>query len=459
MPQTAHVSKRSRVGAPPQALLLSLMALAVPVIGTYFLPEWTSREAGLLLWLLALVPPFLLSYHCGWKGASTALAGAMAAYALAQVVVIQRDAPPPPVVVLFGVTVSLIAVSLGAGILAAVLKGKLRETEQMALTDAATGLPNLRFAMLHLDRAFAAAERGAPLTLVLFNLDNLGQVNDRWGRGAGDDALRAFVRTLSELTREMHLSARLDGGTFVSILDSIDMKGAEVFAERVLDRLRKADAPWGPISASAGLAEYESGMTHPDVLLAKAEEALYRAKTRGGDRTLVLERADTGPAVDRNGGRHPRRAAKEAGFGAGETVLVVDDDAGVLRVLVPMLRRAGYRALSASTPEQAERLAREHLGGVDLVVVDLVMPGMNGFALVEMIERSRGSIPALYISGYDRSEIPWSSVPGEPKAFLGKPLEMKPFLRKVRDLLDRTIEVDPQVPATAAAPAVAAGGE
>lgn len=423
-------------GPPTRALLLSLLALLVPVIGTYFLPNWTSRDIGILAWLLALLPSFLLAYYHGWKGASLALAAAMVAYVCAQIVVIVRGAPLPSVGLMLSVTAALIAISLGAGALATLLKRQLEAAQDMALTDAATGLPNRRYAMLHLRRAFAAAVRGSDLTVVLFDLDRLRGLTNQWGHGVSDDVLRLFARVLASNTRDMHLSARLDGEEFMTVLDGSDLDGATVFAQSVLSEWSGTEVPWGSLSAVAGLAGYRRDMDSPETLIAAAEQALHRARSSASGPGLALSRSDEVDPLERSDPSGPGTRP-----GSGETILVVDDDPGVLRVLMKLLRRAGYRPLSASSPEAGHRIAAENLGGVDLVVVDIVMPGSSGFGFVERLrEGSARPVPVLYISGYDQDEIRWEGVPGEPKAFQAKPLQTQQFLATVRRLLDESLE-------------------
>ena len=80
---------------PPRALLLSLLCLWVPVLSSALFPDWTMEDVGLLLWLLALVPAFLLSYYRGWRGASVAIAGGMAALSTTHVVYVFLGGEPP----------------------------------------------------------------------------------------------------------------------------------------------------------------------------------------------------------------------------------------------------------------------------------------------------------------------------------------------------------------------------
>lgn len=424
---------------PPQALLLSLLSLWVPVASSSLFPEWTNEDVGVLVWLLALVPPFLLSYYRGWQGASLALASGMAAFAGAQVLVTLLGAPVPAPEMMLVIIVVLIMVSLGSGVLASLFQRSLGQAEQIALTDPGTGLPNRRHGMIHLQRAFAAANRGSTVSVVMFDLDKFKSVNDRFGHHTGDDVLRVFGDILQRHTRSMHLSLRLGGEEFMTILDEMDAEAATVMAGRVLDALRAHSFGWGSLTVSAGISEYEEGMASPDILMAAADQALYRAKARGGDCVVTLARQGSSghsvvtphdPAADRDGN--------------GQRVLIVDDDPAVLRTLSRGLLRRGYQPLEAGNPLQALQIVRDLDEPLDLVITDVVMPEMSGFRLVEMLLDTQPDLRALYISGYSSEEIRWSGVPGRYKAFLPKPISLDALTGGVAAILCAN-PVDPEV--------------
>lgn len=417
---------------PPQALLLSLLSLWVPVLTSSLFPDWTNADVGVLVWLLALIPPFLLSYYRGWKGASVALAGGMAAFTLAQVVVTLLGAAIPGPEVMVGILVVFIGVAMGSGVISSLFHRSLNAAEEMALTDPGTGLPNRRHGMLHLDRAFAAAERGEPLSVIMYDLDKFKRVNDRFGHRQGDEVLRTFAEILDRNTRTMNLSARFGGEEFLMVLDGVEAEGATIVAHRVLAACRDVEWPWGRITVSAGISEFEKGMASPDVLVAAADQALYRAKSRGGDTVVALARQGTSdPAVPVS-----TRGTEADDQGVGELVLVVDDDPAVLRTLSRGLMRRRYRAIEASDPLKALQIVRGLDEPVDLVVTDVVMPEMSGFRLVEMLMDIQPEIRALYISGYSSDEVRWSGVPGWVKAFQPKPISLDALTGAVRRILD-----------------------
>lgn len=283
MPKNEHELDRR---VPPSALGVSLIALAVPVIGSLWMPEaWEDHAA--LLWLLALVPAFLLAYHRGWKGVATALAAGMAALSVTQAVAIALGREIPDL--LASVVVAYLAIALAVGWLAERFRGDVRQVGELALTDSLTGLPNRRHAHVVLENEFAAAVRGRPLAVILFDLDNFKAYNDEHGHQAGDKALRLFAEVLAESTRKMDLSARFGGEEFLSVLGDSDGEGARAFAERVRTRMAEDPPPGNSLTVSAGIACYAPDMGSADELLAAADLALYRAKDEGRDCVRLAE--------------------------------------------------------------------------------------------------------------------------------------------------------------------------
>jgi len=275
-----------RPSVPLRALGLSVCALAVPVIATAVPPDVETGSEP-LLWLLALIPAFLLAYYRGWRGAEFALAAGMVALTLAQIeATLTGHDLGNPAVLLPSVS-AYIVISLGIGALSELLHRELARAEARALTDELTGLPNRRWARLILEMEFAAAQRGRPLVVVLFDLDRFKEYNDQFGHAAGDRAMRVVAAVLRRNTRRMHLTARFGGEEFLSILSSTDIAGAQVFARKVREDLARVQLPTGPIRVSAGIAAYDPEMASPDDLLARADEALYRAKQEGRDRIRV----------------------------------------------------------------------------------------------------------------------------------------------------------------------------
>jgi diguanylate cyclase (GGDEF)-like protein/putative nucleotidyltransferase with HDIG domain len=184
------------------------------------------------------------------------------------------------------------------GVFASVLRGyrrrleqanraELARLEQIALTDNLTGVRNHRAFHEDLSRELTRAERsGTRLTLVLLDMDDLKQVNDRFGHQQGDDQLRALAACMVETVRDSDVVYRIGGDEFALILAGENALGALRVTQRLLTNLSgtRVNRP----SARAGIAE-TSGPVSGDELVRKADLALYDAK-RSGHQAVVYAR-------------------------------------------------------------------------------------------------------------------------------------------------------------------------
>ena len=119
-----------------------------------------------------------------------------------------------------------------------------------------------------------------------------------------------------------------------------------------------------------------------------------------------------------------------------ETLLVVEDDPRVRAVTVRALRGAGHRVLVAGSGPEALGIVEGEPGALQLVVTDVVMPGMSGKALVDALRLRRPGLRALFVSGYPQEVIARSGVLDSGIAFLAKPFTPATLVARVRALLD-----------------------
>jgi PAS domain S-box-containing protein len=118
--------------------------------------------------------------------------------------------------------------------------------------------------------------------------------------------------------------------------------------------------------------------------------------------------------------------------GGTETLLVVEDEPAILELSGKILRHCGYTVLSADSPEKALRLAAAEPGQIQLLVTDVVMPGMSGKDLRDRLQAARPGLKCLFMSGYDRDVF--GTQDGRP--FLQKPFSRRELTVMVRALLD-----------------------
>ena len=117
------------------------------------------------------------------------------------------------------------------------------------------------------------------------------------------------------------------------------------------------------------------------------------------------------------------------------TVLLVEDDVGVRKVLRHMLARFGYRVLEAGNAPEAIELAASHPESIDLLVTDVVMPQTNCDQFVGKLRESRPALKVIYISGYSQEMLNRYGVDDERPNFIQKPFTADTLAQKIRELL------------------------
>ena len=119
-----------------------------------------------------------------------------------------------------------------------------------------------------------------------------------------------------------------------------------------------------------------------------------------------------------------------------ETLLLVDDEATVLRLTARLLRKLGYYTIQANSPSEAMRIAREYTGEIHLLLTDVVMPEMNGRELATRLLSLRPGMKSLFMSGHSAEVITHHGVLEAGISFIQKPFTVQTLATKVRRLLD-----------------------
>ncbi len=171
------------------------------------------------------------------------------------------------------------------------LRQSLQLSLEMAVTDQLTGLFNRRYMSRHLNTLMADSA-GKQVSFLLLDVDFFKQINDTYGHDVGDEVLREFAGRISANVRGIDLACRYGGEEFVVVMPDTDMSFAYMVAERL--RQSVADAPFAtgsaprpvPVTISIGVAASACGET-PEVLLKRADQALYRAKRDGRNRVVA----------------------------------------------------------------------------------------------------------------------------------------------------------------------------
>jgi diguanylate cyclase (GGDEF)-like protein len=163
------------------------------------------------------------------------------------------------------------------------IKTRGKKVRQLAFHDQVTGLPNRTLFNDRLDHALAQAERHAWNVVVMFiDLDKFKPVNDRYGHDVGDRALQMVAQRLQGLVRAVDTVSRYGGDEFLCMMSEIeDREDIATVAQKVLSNIAvpyEIDGLKIMVSSSIGIAIYPSNGETAEVLLKKADAAMYRAK-------------------------------------------------------------------------------------------------------------------------------------------------------------------------------------
>ncbi|MGH7703803.1 MAG: PAS domain S-box protein [Gemmatimonadales bacterium] len=150
---------------------------------------------------------------------------------------------------------------------------------------------------------------------------------------------------------------------------------------------------------------------------------------RGTTFVVYLPEVEDAPRAD-------ERAVEAPIVSGTETVLLVEDDLAVRTLTRRVLERQGYRLLVAPNAEEALRVADAETGAIDLLLTDVVMPGLSGPRLAERLLPLRPGLHVLYMSGYTAAETIPRGAPGSGPSFLQKPFAPQTLLQRVREVLE-----------------------
>jgi two-component system cell cycle response regulator len=177
------------------------------------------------------------------------------------------------------------------------LEEKNRLLEQLALTDALTGLPNRRAIEQWGNRQLSGAVRhDFQLCVVEADLDQFKAINDTYGHDAGDTVLKRFGEILKFNTRQCDISGRIGGDEFLMVVTYVSPEGIQVAIERIREQLQASSFPFGggdlKVTASFGIADFRRGHAMDfKRLMVQADVALYSAKRLGRNRVEMVPAA------------------------------------------------------------------------------------------------------------------------------------------------------------------------
>lgn len=275
----------------PALALIWIEVIAHATIGTLLL-GWNS---GFHYYLLMFIPAIMVSG--GWRAMIVPLVFLFLAYVGLQTASNAIGALSPIAgralvgLGIFNVAIFFAMASYTARFYYRTVRKTERQLQELATQDALTGLSNRRHLLELAEHEMARAKRnGEQISILLADIDNFKQINDRRGHVAGDKVLVHTARLFRSICRNHDIVARWGGEEFLFLLPSTGQEAAERFAERVRTSIGSTavDLPGGHIgySISLGVSTLAAG-EDLDAAVARADGALYQSKIGGRDRVTV----------------------------------------------------------------------------------------------------------------------------------------------------------------------------
>ncbi len=173
------------------------------------------------------------------------------------------------------------------------LRHNMQLSLEMAITDQLTGLHNRGYMSRHLATLMKNASAAKPISFLIMDIDYFKAVNDTHGHDVGDEVLREFANRIAANVRGIDLACRYGGEEFVVVMPDTDAGFAFSVAERLRQGLESTPIPISrspgrlSITVSIGIASTPGGQESPDMVLHRADQALYRAKREGRNRVVA----------------------------------------------------------------------------------------------------------------------------------------------------------------------------
>ena len=310
----------------------------------------------------------------------------------------------------------------------------VEQLHHASLRDPLTGLLNRRGFEEEFRRAWHLGVRQKrPTGLLVMDLDHFKVLNDTYGHLVGDQVLQEASRLVASETRAADIACRYGGDELLVILPLASVEETH----RVGERLREAfqthvfcrNAHDVHVTISVGAACSSDSELPAQRLLARADQALYRAKRSGRNRLCVWDpQADA--AIEGHATVDGKVAPTMAGAGPAR-VLIVDDEPTAAKVMSAMLQRAGYRTVVVASGQEARALDARERGLLDVVLMDIQLGDGSGIEVLKELRRADDTIVGIIVTGYATVDNLTETLRGGAMDCITKPFHTEQLLAAV----------------------------
>jgi putative two-component system response regulator len=256
---------------------------------------------------------------------------------------------------------------------------------------------------------------GEGFSLALIDVDFLGKLNAQKGPLKGDQALKKIAMILNSCKRSVDIAARYSGGLFAVLYPKTNAEEAFQASERI--RATVDNHLNSSPTISIGIAAYPEHGLSKETLMTAAHQALKEAKLKGHNKTVVWEKEESRPSKEST------------------RLLVVDDDERNLKLIESMLRIHQYEVVKAFSGEEALSALRQT--EFDLILSDVMMPGMDGFELCRRIKQNSSTrlVPIIMLTALDDIASKVKAIESGADDFMNKPPNKMELFARIKSLV------------------------
>ena len=298
------------------------------------------------------------------------------------------------------------------------IEGKLNAYNKKLYTDVLTGAYNRRYFEDEL------RQRSISAGVALIDMDDFKLCNDTYGHNAGDKALAMFVNVIRKCIRKTDILVRYGGDEFILILPGV---GVDTFTQKlrhIQQMVQEATVPDYPrmqLSVSIGGVIAVDEITGDAVH--RADRLMYMAKTERNMVVIEGESMDDSEPADTADGKSIMKQ---------QQILIVDDSEMNRQILVEMLK-SDFRILEAADGEECISILEQYGTGISLIMLDIVMPGLDGFGVLAYMNRKHwiDDIPVIMISSEESGSYIQRAYEMGVSDYISRPFDAKVVYQRV----------------------------